>query len=329
MCDAVAEEPITHADMGLLECPTRRDAVPVLLSNEPLNEQVPEHVLMEISSVPKDVLQLENRDLFWKMVRRSTHAHELHSFVGPRPSSSGPAISTPTPFFRTDASRDDRTSSTPSTLTPFFRSNTSGDNRTSSFVEEDAPRWKKGWLHMKQVKEGLVKATRYHSVPSRTGSAPNLSPVRPAFVRALTSPLRAARTCSAPAHRSGDPPLVSPSSARGLSSPLSRASSCAAVPEEQPTLTAFYHSMKAKFPNVRASSFPPPSPLPPPPSPSSSTSNLAPPRPSSTASVPRLQKIVSAHRHAADPSPFSISQRLRPASIMAPHRVECLDLDVW
>lgn len=86
---------------------------------------------------------------------RRAHAQDLHSFVVGR-TSSGPATSTPTPFFRT---------------------NTSCGDRTSSFVKEDAPRWKKEWLHMKQLKEGRVLATRQNSAVTRTGSARHRSPV--------------------------------------------------------------------------------------------------------------------------------------------------------
>ncbi|KAJ1474902.1 hypothetical protein T484DRAFT_1830498 [Baffinella frigidus] len=196
--------------MGLLERRTGRETVPVLLLDEPF----PEHVFMEISSVPKDVLRPadewlgKNDESYWKLVRsRYADAHELHSFVGPRPSN-GSATSTPTPFLRSNKGVKDVTSC---------------DDRTSSRAEKDAPHWKTEWRRRKQLKEGPVSATRHHSaVPRRTGSAPNRSPVGAA-------------------------------SARGQSSTRSRSS--ATVPkEEQPTsLTAFYHSMKAKFPNVRAS----------------------------------------------------------------------------
>ncbi|KAJ1471494.1 hypothetical protein T484DRAFT_1977649 [Baffinella frigidus] len=313
--------------MGLLQRRTGRATVPVLLLDEPF----PEHVFMEISSVPKDVLRPayewlgKNEESYWNLVRcRYTDAHEIHSFVGLRPSS-GSATSTPTPFLRSKKGVKDVTSC---------------DDRTSSRAKEDAPHWKTEWRRRKQLKEGSVSATRHHSaVPRRTGSAPNRSPV------------------------------------------LSGSSSL--PKEEQPTLlTAFYHSMKAKFPNVRTSCLlrassldgPSPSSYASPPSspltadtaapnfinrtytisnrsadhvpgnyvhrnPTTSPLNLSPHQPpASPSTVPRILPIHSAHRAPA-PSfratalrahalarhlPLSAAARLLcPAQ--APHRVEYTD----
>jgi hypothetical protein len=178
---------------------------------------------------PADEWLGKHQESYWNLLRsRRADACELHSFVGPRPSN-GSATSTPTPFLRSNKGVKDVTSC---------------DDRTSSHAKKDAPDWKTKWRRRKQLKEGHVSATRHHSAVPRTGSEPNLSPVGAASARGtrrlLTPPSRQREPCVA----------------RRVPLSSTRSRSSATVPkEEQPTsLTAFYHSMKAKFPNVRTSS---------------------------------------------------------------------------
>ncbi|KAJ1469697.1 hypothetical protein T484DRAFT_3627972 [Baffinella frigidus] len=172
----------------LLDWRTAREAVPALLSDEPF----PEHVFDEISSVPKDVLRPADEWLgAHQAVRilqsRRAHAHALHSFVGPRPSS-GSATSTPTPFLRSKKGVKDVTSC---------------DDRTSSRAKKDAPDWKTEWRRRKQLKEGPVLRMRRHSTaPSRTDSSPERS--LPASARGLSS--TRSRSSSSPAPSTCTPP---------------------------------------------------------------------------------------------------------------------------
>ncbi|KAJ1468814.1 hypothetical protein T484DRAFT_1920054 [Baffinella frigidus] len=99
---------------------------------------------------------------------------------------------------------------------------------------------------------GLLEApTRRKAVPVLLSDEPFPEHV---FVR--LSSLERTGSAAGRSPVSASAPLVSPASSRGLSSPLSQRSS------KQQSLTAFYHSMKAKFPHVRTSSLDgPPSPL--------------------------------------------------------------------
>ena len=238
---------LMHENMVLLAAPTRRDTIPVLLSDEPF----PEHIFVGMSSRnteehAKDILRPvseslgkhrhddqhrhleDNKPSFWDVVRtRSAEAKVLHSFVCQREGSS--EMSNPTLVWGS-TSCETRT----------FR-DVHSDAFPASRIVRDLPPWKKAWLRVKQRTEAGMPAS---PETPRSKSRGHASPV--ATDHAVDS-WHAAH----PSPSSASAPLLRPASMRGLSSPPSRSSSFASFPEGPPaSLTAFYHATRAKFPNA-------------------------------------------------------------------------------